>query len=448
MPASTRLRFNKTSLENVTLPPRGKRAIYYDTEVSGLQLRVTHGGAKTFCVFRRSKRGKPERVTIGPFPTLSVEHARLRAKRHLADLGDGISISAQRRNAKAETKTLGDVHEEYLASRGVTIEMFKQKNGGLIERPCLAANSKLKPLTARDYVKIMVRSFPDWRSKPVVSIDRDMIEARHRTLTERSPAEANRSMRYLRALFVFASDDRDSNGVPVIPDNPVRRLSAKRLWNRIDRRTRYIKLEQLPDWWSAVQSLKNEPQYPSREVLRDYLLVLLFTGLRRNEALCLRWDNVDLNAGTLCATDTKNRSDHVLPMGCYLWDLMRRRRKLTPGEWVFENPLTGNRITDPHRQIVNVVVTSGIPFSPHDLRRTFASIVSRLGDRLSYYTTKRLLNHRTSDVTQGYVQFDLEQLRGAMQAVEDFVLAHAARKSAAIAAAANDPQYRTRKHRR
>jgi integrase len=46
-----------------------------------------------------------------------------------------------------------------------------------------------------------------------------------------------------------------------------------------------------------------------------------------------------------------------------------------------------------------------VPFSPHDLRRTFASIVSRLGDRLSYYTTKRLLNHRTSDVTQGYVQF-------------------------------------------
>jgi len=121
--------------------------------------------------------------------------------------------------------------------------------------------------------------------------------------------------------------------------------------------------------------------------LRDYLLVLLFTGLRRNEVLCLRWDSVDLNAGTLCAMDTKNRSDHVLPMGGYLWALMRRRRKLTAGEWVFENPLTGNRITDPHRQIVNVVAKSGIPFSTHDLRRTFASIVSRLGDRLSYYTT-------------------------------------------------------------
>jgi integrase len=68
------------------------------------------------------------------------------------------------------------------------------------------------------------------------------------------------------------------------------------------------------------------------------------------------------------------------------------------------------------------VAKSGVFFSPHDPRRTFASIVSRLGDRLSYYTTKRLQDHRTGDVTQGYLQFDLEQLRLATQAVEDFVL--------------------------
>ena len=106
-------------------------------------------------------------------------------------------------------------------------------------------------------------------------------------------------------------------------------------------------------------------------------------------------------------------------MGRYLRELMHQRRRASDSEWVFANPLTGTKITDPHRQIVNVIKNSGVPFSPHDLRRTFASIVSRLGDRLSYYTTKRLLNHRTSDVTQGYIQFDLEQLRGAMQAVED-----------------------------
>ena len=149
-----------------------------------------------------------------------------------------------------------------------------------------------------------------------------------------------------------------------------------------------------------------------------------FFDLRRNEALCLRWDNVNLYLGTLCAMETKNRSDHVLPMGRYLWELMRQRRKATDSERVFANPLTGMRVTNPHRQVVSIIEKSGVQFSPHDLRRTFASIVSRLGDRLSYYTIKRLRNHRTSDVTQGYVQFDLEQWRMAMQAVEYFVLQH------------------------
>jgi hypothetical protein len=63
-----------------------------------LQLRITDRGVKSFCVFRRSKRGSPERITIGRFPSLSVEQARTKAKRYLADLGEGISVSARLHN--------------------------------------------------------------------------------------------------------------------------------------------------------------------------------------------------------------------------------------------------------------------------------------------------------------------------------------------------------------
>jgi integrase len=370
MSTDTRLRFNKKALENVPLPQPGSRFTFHDLEVPGLQLRVTDRGVKSFCVFRRSKRGAPERITIGRFPTLSVERARVKAKRYLADLGEGVSVVAQQRNAALEGRTLDDVHREYLVSRGATLVTVHRKDGRAVEQGRLSSNAKLKESTARDYVTVMAKKFADWRTKPLASITRDMVEARHLLLSQRSPAEANRAMRYLRALFVFASDYRKSDGQPVIPDNPVRRLSTKRLWNRIERRTRYIEPEQLAAWWQAVQSLKDKPQYPSREVHRDYLQLLLLTGLRRTEALCLRWENVNLKHGTLCAVDTKNRSDHMLPMGRYLWDLMRRRRHASDSDWVFANPLTGNRITDPHRQVVNVVAKSGVPFSPHDLRRT------------------------------------------------------------------------------
>ena len=89
MPSPSRLRFDKTSLENLPLPARATRATYYDTEFVGLQLRGTDRGVKFFCLFRRSKRGRPERITIGRFPTLSVEQGRAKARRYLADLGEG-----------------------------------------------------------------------------------------------------------------------------------------------------------------------------------------------------------------------------------------------------------------------------------------------------------------------------------------------------------------------
>jgi integrase len=56
------------------------------------------------------------------------------------------------------------------------------------------------------------------------------------------------------------------------------------------------------------------------------------------------------------------------------------------------------------------------------LRRTFASIVNMLGDSISYFTVKQLLNHKTADVTAGYIQHDMNKLRQAIQAVTDYVL--------------------------
>ena len=51
---------------------------------------------------------RPERITIGRFPTQSVEQARVKAKRYLADLGEGISVSGRLRNEALIGKTLGD----------------------------------------------------------------------------------------------------------------------------------------------------------------------------------------------------------------------------------------------------------------------------------------------------------------------------------------------------
>jgi integrase len=131
-------------------------------------------------------------------------------------------------------------------------------------------------------------SFGDWRKRPLLEITGDMVGKRHAVIGERcGKAWANLSMRVLRALFNFASANYEAGGKALVLDNPVKRLSRTRAWFRIDRRETLIQPRQLRPWMDAVLGLRNP-------LARDYLQLVLLTGLRRSEALGLKWEDVDL----------------------------------------------------------------------------------------------------------------------------------------------------------
>lgn len=68
-----------------------------------------------------------------------------------------------------------------------------------------------------------------------------------------------------------------------------------------------------------------------------------------------------------------------------------------------------------------VAELSGVSFTVHDLRRTFATTAESLD--LPAYALKRLLNHKmTNDVTAGYIMRDVERLRKQMQRITDFLI--------------------------
>lgn len=395
------LKLTKSQVENLDFTDSsGKQAFYYDTDLKGFGLRV---GNKTKTYFAEAKvNGKTIRVSIGKHGVLTAEAARKLAKEHLATMARNISPNAVEKENRIKSITLHQVYTDYMNAR---------KN--------------LKPTTKRDYKTCAEKYFKEWLNRPMVEITRDMIEQKHKSLSETSEARANLAMRFLRALFNFAAEYRNSKGQVIIADNPVRRLSAKKIWNKVQCRNNYIQLHQLKPWWDAVLSLKTEPGTKisyDQESIPDYLLLLLLTGLRREEGLTLTWENIDFIAKTLTIKDTKNRLDHILPLPDFLFDLLSKRKEKCNSQWVFPGSGKSGRIIDPRKQIFKVVKISGVQFTPHDLRRTFASIVNMLGDAISYYTVKRLLNHKTADVTAGYIQHSPEKLRDAMQKVEDFIL--------------------------
>ncbi len=391
--------FTKTRLHALPLPPKGERVSYRDARQPGLTLRITHTGVKSFVVYHRV-RNKPVRVTLGRFPTMTIEQAHKQAAITLARIAGGINPNALKRAKQVKQVTLDEVFADYLRAR-----------------------KSLKPRTRQDYQDIMRQAFSDWRTRPLAAISRDMVARRHTELGERSQARANNAMRVLRALFNFASGEyEDENGRSLFPDNPVRRLSHAKAWYRVPTRATVIKAHELRAWYEAVQSLTASSHEQFAFTVRDYLLLTLFTGLRREEAACLKWEDIDLIGRTLTIDDTKNHERHVLPLSTALENILKARRAVRFNEYVFgsSSGATGH-LVNPSNLIQKVRAESGVRFTIHDLRRTFITIADSLD--ISLYTIKRLANHKlTGDVTAGYIILNVERLRKPMQQIADFIM--------------------------
>lgn len=247
------------------------------------------------------------------------------------------------------------------------------------------------------------------------SIDRSGLDESNRRKSWDGKAQAAQLMRVLRALFNFAEERYEHNGKPLITINPVKKLGIKKGWNKIVRRDSVIQPHQFKEWYQALDKVTNP-------TIKDYLLLLMFTGLRKDEAASLRWANVHLNGKppALTVLDTKNGTKHTIPLSSYVLDLLKARRKQAGNEFVFPGKGNIGHIVEIRKQTKKMVQELDHYFMCHDLRRTFTSVAERVN--LGEYTKKRLLNHKTtSDVTQGYIHLTVDDLVLPMQEIADFM---------------------------
>jgi len=390
-------KITKRSVDATKFPDTGQ-IFLWDSELPGFGLRVTPT-RKTYIVQSRVA-GKTVRTTIGTHGALTPDQARREAMKLLGEMAKGVNLNQAEKEAKLKGVTLAEAFRDYLQSR------------------------QLSASTIKDYHKAMNTAFTDWHDLPLVAINRNMIERRFDQRSERSEAQANQQFRFLRALFNFAMEKYSTaDGEPLIPSNPCNRLTALKKWHRIERRTRHIEPHQLDAWFKAL--VHNPDDTDHRNTVRDYCAFILLTGCREQEAARLTWDDVDLAGRTVTFRQTKNHRVHTLPVGKWLSALLERRKAASQGSsYVFPADNKEGHLMYHHKSTRAIGEQSGIAFTLHDLRRTFASIVNhRLERNFSAYTIKRLLNHSSGgDVTQGYIQFGIEDLRDPMQAVETFVL--------------------------
>ncbi len=397
-------------VERLHAPTKGQRFLR-DNELKGFIVRVTARGSKSFCLEKRIN-GRNVRKTIGAYPDLSVENARRQAHIWLGMLAEGKNPFKDDDDQARVKLTLDHVFDDYIKAR-----------------------KSLKPRTAEDYQQMIKRAFRDWRNRSLSEITKAMVQQRHRWLGRRNgPHYANNALRLLRALYNFAAAAYDdTEGHPLIPVNPVNVLTQTRAWYPKVRRRSVITRAQLPAWYEAVLALRKQLKNPKKPeqapdpdaaLVSDYLLLLLFTGLRRNEAASLRFDQIDFIDRTLLIPDTKNGEPLTLPLSDYLIELLEHRALETVGAFAFPGGGKLGHLIEPKRQVNRVIKASGVPFMLHDLRRTFITVAESLD--LSHYAIKRLVNHKISgDVTAGYVVHDVGRLREPMQRITDRLLSMA-----------------------
>ncbi len=388
-------RLTKTVVDSLPFPDSGQ-TFFRDADLKGFAVRV--GVDSKVYIAEGKIANRTVRVTIGKHGVFTAEEARNEARIILGQIAQGIHPNEVARQERLKHVTLEQAFADFLAAR-----------------------KGLKALTVRDYTRHFNTTFKDWRKRLLTDISKDMVARRHAELGEASPSSANQAMRFLRSLFNFAIGRyEDAKGLSIIPHNPVERLSHTRAWYRVPRRQTVIKAHELGAWFRAVLDPALSAG-PKGELVRDYLLLIVLTGLRREEAASLQWANVDLPGHTLTVLDTKNHEDHTLPLSDVLTEMLKKRKDAATSDFVFASEGAHGYLREPRKFMDKVTAASGVSFTLHDLRRTFITVAESLD--IPAYALKRLLNHKMhQDVTAGYIIADAERLRAPMQRITDVML--------------------------
>ena len=150
--------------------------------------------------------------------------------------------------------------------------------------------------------------------------------------------------------------------------------------------------------------------------MRNYYWLLLLTATRRNELLEAKWDHVDLERRELFLPDTKNGTDHTVPLSDAAFQRLVNLPRQAGNPWVFCGRKEGDRIKEVNARWRKVRDEAGLDdVVLHDFRRTAASWLAQAG--YSELVIKKLLNHTVRGPTSIYARMDPGAVR---EAVEDY----------------------------
>ena len=381
-----KINFTKATLLALPLPPAGQRETYHDLKTNGLQIRSTGGGVKTFSVFRWVKGSrKPERMTLGRFPDISVEQARSMATEVNATIAKGDNPAEAMRKFRDEP-TLGDLFLDYL------------------ER-----HAKVHKKSWMEDQKQFNRYMTKFASRTLSSFQpSDFQRLHHRVGEEHGVYAANRLLSLLRAMFNRAKDWGLWN-----KDNPTQGIKKFKEKSR----DRFLQSDELPKFFQALQNENNE-------TMRDYFLISLLTGARRANVLSMRWTEISFERSEWRIEETKSGEPQTIPLTPEVINVLQERKKLADSVFVFPGKGESGHMIEPKSGWKRIINHAGLKdVRIHDLRRTQGSWQAATGSSLPIIG--KALGHKSTFATSIYTKLDLDPVRKSIETANQAMLKNA-----------------------
>jgi len=352
---------------------------------------VAPSGLKTWDVaFRIRGSGVGRRLSLGPFPAISLERARERTNALTKAAKVGRDLVAEEKTAKAAAEgraTVGQLIELYLNQmvRG------RLRTSAEIE---IRLRRILAPLSDR-YVEEVRR--------------RDLRTILEKTAERRVLRDAEKQRQLMRVLFRWAVAQ------DIIDVDPTAGIAS---FGSSPRRDRVLSAKEIKLLWAWIDSCGMPADYA------DALKLQLAIGARIGEVAGMAVAEIDQETWlwTLPGVRSKNGRSRVTP----LLGLARRIVEIR-----LQTPKEGHLFTTEHGRVLTANCVASIlvkrrkeipieHFTSHDLRRTVATGLVDLG--FSFEIVAAVLGHEAGGkevrtLVRHYVRSDLvERKRGALEA--------------------------------
>lgn len=403
---------NKSSYKS--LQHRAK--VYYvrDKKLEGFYIRVypSPSQKKVYgCQARLAGVGKLKPTIIGDCNLYSIDEARTKAKEYIQQLRDGILPKKNIKIEAEKNRTILDYLDIYIERKGFGM-----------------ADSTIK-----EYRKQIHRDFASLNNVPITQLTKDDIANWYGANVRKKGRSTDHTFTIVKTLLKYAADD-----------DYIEQNVAEKASNLISKYSppqgikKHIPITHLPDFLKAfldaspfhvngfiqkdIDKIKEDNLRLITETQRDYILFLLLTGLRKEEASSLKWSDVEMDEGrqifAITITDNKANRPFRFPMTMTLRAMFEYRASLPSRHPVYIFPAKSSRrgsdrgyINDTRKAFLKIQKLAGFEetITPHDIRRTFSTLCNEMG--LATAEVGKLLNHANASVTEGYIQRSLDNQR-------------------------------------